>query len=230
MKKFTAIVALLILVAAGCASPAATPTPTPTATSVPVATFTATATPVRTPTFAASPTPARPDSYDFGAFARNIQVAVSNRDVGTLVALTRESEIDCRRITEPGPSCPEESLGKVRHGIPIGPWRSQYSLNTIEEYRRLLTDFFAKTQDGAVDRYGSGAPQVFGIGYPSPREEERDAIVTAIGPGPEERRVLLLRCEYRQGNWAIAAVVIANLPTIEEDSTGERAIYDLERW
>ena len=205
-----AMVALWAVFGSACNQTATTPTPPATTSAVPTKALGTTATATATVT----PTPLQPDPLDFRPFAREIEAAVATGDADTLVALTEESEIDCRQVTQPVIGCPPDALGTVQRGIPIGPWRSEYVLKSVEEYGRLLSDFFDTSRSESTDRYGSGAARLFGIGYRSSRPQQRNAVITAIGP--EGRAGLLLQCEYRQDSWHIFTVVVARTWAAEE--------------
>jgi len=151
---------------------------------------------------------------------------VRAEDVEALVALTRETEIDCRGVVEPGPSCPEDALGTVRHGVPMGPWASEYSLASEDEYRRLLLNFFAQSRRLERDAYGDGGPRLFDMRCYNPDAKELEAIVTSIGP--EGRVALLFRSEYRQSSWGIVALVVVRAPFVEDALAPGPSCYDLE--
>ncbi|MFH1484765.1 MAG: hypothetical protein ABIH46_01725 [Chloroflexota bacterium] len=228
--SLSAMSVAISLLGSGCASESATPVQPTRRPGIDVPTISSTwpAAPVLTPTVTPSRESARPDPFDFRPFVLKIEEAVRRRDVDAIVVVTKETEIDCREVKQLGPECPPESLGKVRRGIPIGPWGSEYALTSDEEYRVFLTKFFAENEPRVTDKYGAGEPRLLGIGRSGYVQKFRDAVVTAIGP--DGRVALLLRSEYREAGWSIVAVVAAGSGFVDEIVGSKSPEYSVTLW
>ncbi len=169
--RFIAIVGLaaLGLLVAACSGGDGPekPTATPTGAAAPgsataVATATTPATPAATPT--ALPEAATLDSLR--AFAARVDDAFRGGDPAIVTARFQTSDVTCTAADVPskigGPAC--EKVGEQFKGFPIGRWRSEGTINKVDDATRIVTTFVTKVSPGGRDQHGLSAARVRGLG------------------------------------------------------------------
>jgi len=175
----------------------------------------------------------------FKVFGSQIEVALSEGDVGFFLDRALLSRHQCSATDVQFGILPCRQAGQTLEGIWVGPWRSQWTLASLADYKQFLVRFFDSVLRDATDDFGSGEAALYAIGQTRSREAQVFfGMVTAISDTANgiERIVHAMEFVFEDGRWRFVADVQTGGALAAELLSGARCLAadgycaSWERW